>query len=290
MSVPRTMRLPAGVRPARVGAGLAHGPLAALRAEAGERRGAPALLVPGFTGSKEDFLPLLPLLAAAGHDAVAVDLRGQYESAGPDEPAAYTVPALAGEVTVVVQELSITTGGGPVHLVGHSFGGLVARCVALAGDAPLASLALLGSGPGAIPPPTADVLGMLEPVLADGGVPAVWEASQALEPPAADLPADVAAFLQRRFLAANPVGLRVMADGLRSEPDRTDALATLGLPLLVAHGAADDAWPPAVQAEMARRLGAPHAVIDGSVHSPAVENPAQTARVLTRFWAGLAVR
>jgi pimeloyl-ACP methyl ester carboxylesterase len=39
------------------------------------------LLVPGYTGSKEDFLPLLRPLARAGFRAVAMDQRGQFESA-----------------------------------------------------------------------------------------------------------------------------------------------------------------------------------------------------------------
>lgn len=38
------------------------------------------LLVPGFTGSKEDFLDLLPLLHDCGWTVIALDNRGQYES------------------------------------------------------------------------------------------------------------------------------------------------------------------------------------------------------------------
>jgi pimeloyl-ACP methyl ester carboxylesterase len=68
-------------------------------------------------------------------------------------------------------------------------------------------------------------------------------------------------------------------------PDRVAELAAAGLPVLVAHGEADDAWTPAAQAEMARRLGARHEVVPGSVHSPAVENPARTLELLLAFWA-----
>ena len=48
----------------------------------------PALLIPGYTGSKENFLPVLEPLAAAGRTVVAIDLRGQYQS-----PPAQTEPA-----------------------------------------------------------------------------------------------------------------------------------------------------------------------------------------------------
>ena len=44
------------------------------------------LLVPGYTGSKEDFIALLGPLAAAGRRVVAVDLRGPV----PDAPAPTT--------------------------------------------------------------------------------------------------------------------------------------------------------------------------------------------------------
>jgi pimeloyl-ACP methyl ester carboxylesterase len=36
---------------------------------------------------------------------------------------------------------------------------------------------------------------------------------------------------------------------------------------------------------MAQRLGARHVVIDGSIHSPAIENPPRTLEVLLDFWA-----
>jgi pimeloyl-ACP methyl ester carboxylesterase len=77
-----------------------------------------------------------------------------------------------------------------------------------------------------------------------------------------------------------------MADAMLTEPDRCAELADAGVPLLVAHGEADDAWLPHVQADMAQRLGARHEVIHNSIHSPAVENPRRTLEVLLDFWAG----
>jgi pimeloyl-ACP methyl ester carboxylesterase len=76
-----------------------------------------------------------------------------------------------------------------------------------------------------------------------------------------------------------------MADAILDEPDRVSELAAVGLPILVAHGEADDAWLPHVQADMAERLGARHEIILNSIHSPAVENPLRTLEVLLDFWA-----
>ncbi len=309
MSVPKSVALPAGVRPVRVAglAALVAEPEAAAQGDAsrGTEAGLPVVCVPGFTGSKEDFLHLLPLLAAAGHRAVAIDQRGQYQSADAlSDPARYTTDALAGDLRAVLDEVRAagkddgapdsqgqaagTRAGGRVHVVGHSYGGLVARRTAIVDPTGFASLTLLGSGPAAIDGRRAQLIELMRPVLAEGGMAAVFEASEAVAEQARTgpdgRPPDVVAFLRDRFLATNPVAVEAMGDALLSEPDLVAELAAVGLPLLVAHGEGDDAWPPAVQAEMAGRLSAPYAVVGDALHSPAAENPERTAAVLLDFW------
>src|SRR5262245_66068419 len=74
------LRLPDELR--RLTAETPRGPFAALEAlpAAGAAERQPALLIPGYTGSKEDFLLVLGPLARAGRRVVAIDMRGQYES------------------------------------------------------------------------------------------------------------------------------------------------------------------------------------------------------------------
>jgi pimeloyl-ACP methyl ester carboxylesterase len=110
------------------------------------------------------------------------------------------------------------------------------------------------------------------------------------DPKAQAVPAPTREFYARRFLANSEAGLRGMADAMLSEPDRVPELAATGVPLLVAHGEADDAWLPHVQADMAQRLGARHEVINNAIHSPAVENPPRTTEVLLDFWAAASAR
>ena len=79
----------------------------------------------------------------------------------------------------------------------------------------------------------------------------------------------------------------MLARYLLSCPDRTTELADIvraGLPTLVVYGENDDAWPPAEQDLMARRLGAERTCIPGAAHSPAIEAPVTTASTLTEFW------
>jgi pimeloyl-ACP methyl ester carboxylesterase len=151
------------------------GPLVAL--DTGPADGGTVLLVAGFTGTKEDFAPLLRPLCTAGYRAVALDQRGQYESPGPDDPDAYTVAELAADVIAVGRVLRAENPG-PLHLLGHSFGGLVARAAVLAEPALFSSLTLLGSGPARLVGPRVVLLEHLGPLLEAGGVPAVHEAME----------------------------------------------------------------------------------------------------------------
>lgn len=253
--------------------------LAALVAEPAEPRST-VLLVPGYTGSKEDFRLLLQPLARAGHRVVALDQRGQFQSPGTTDPADYTAASLGADLLAVVDRL------GPVHLVGHSLGGLVSRAAALARPAAFRSLVLMSSGPAGLTGPRVDVLPLMRPLL-EQGMPTLVEAYDALN--AADqrwlaLDASTQGFLRDRMVASSAHALLGMADALVGEPDRVAELRATGLPVLVLHGDADDAWTPALQTEMARRLKAAHVVVPGAAHSPAVEAAGPTAAALLAFW------
>ncbi|WP_370378365.1 alpha/beta fold hydrolase [Catenulispora sp. GAS73] len=268
----------------------AGGPLAALRATppAGTARNGIAVLVPGYTGSKEDFIAVLAPLAEAGYEVVALDQRGQNESAGPEDPGAYTLTRLAADLADVIDGLGTDPGPGPVHVMGHSFGGLVAREHALAHPNRVRSLALLDSGPAAIPGRSAEQAKLL--VAAAGFMTSaeIWAEMQkmaAAEGAPQHPDPHVRAFLQRRF-ENNDTGMLVgMGTSILTAADRTAELAAAGLRLLVAAGVGDDAWPVQLQKETATRLGTDLVLIEDAAHSPAAENPAATARLLADFWA-----
>ena len=186
-------------------------------------------------------------------------------------------------------------------------GGLIARDAALLQTGRVLSLTLLGSGPGAIGGERAAVLrqllAALDPHEGRAGddrdqlsamISLLWR--DRLEPQARLEGTDerIIAFLGERTQQTCPIGLIVMARYLLTCPDRTDELAALtrpadsptqgALPVMVIYGEDDDAWPPAAQHRMARRLHAERSCIPGAAHSPAVEAPDTTARALTTFW------
>ncbi|HZG03463.1 MAG TPA: alpha/beta hydrolase [Streptomyces sp.] len=278
MSKPPTLTLPPGARAYRLAT--ARGGFAVH--DAGEPRAGTALLVPGFTGSKEDFITLLAPLARQGFRVVAVDGRGQYETGGPREEAAYVQDELARDVLALAEAL-----GGDVHLLGHSMGGLVARAAVLRDASPFGSLTIMSSGPAAISPAQQARTRLLLEALAAMDLEAVWRAMRDMDPPeAADsaTPPAVAEFLHRRWLANVPEQLLVTGRQLLAEPDRVAELAAVPLPKHVLSGAVDYAWPVPLMDEMARRLDARRTVIDGAEHSPAVERPKETADALAAFW------
>ena len=155
MSTPTSLDLPDGVR--RTTIHTARGAFAALEAvpASGVCEREAALLVPGYTGSKEDFLAILDLLADGSRHVVAIDMRGQFETPGADDPDGYSAAALGADIAAIMHAT------GARHLVGHSYGGLVGREAVLAGTgsgAEIASFTLMSSGPAALTGPRAKEL------------------------------------------------------------------------------------------------------------------------------------
>ncbi|MEH6378938.1 alpha/beta fold hydrolase [Streptomyces sp. KLMMK] len=240
------------------------------------------LLVPGFTGSKEDFIALLEPLAAAGYRAVAVDGRGQHESEGPRDEAAYTLGELASDVRAQAEAL-----GGGVHLLGHSLGGLISRAAVLADASPFRSLTIMSCGPAAICAAQQERTRRLVAALGAYDMGTVWlemRRADGESAPAAPVPPELDAFLRRRWMGTVPEQLTATGRQLTAEPDRTAELAAVPLPKHVISGAVDYAWPvPSIDA-MAKELSAVRTVVEGAEHSPNAERPGPTAEALVRFW------
>ncbi|MBE4740977.1 MULTISPECIES: alpha/beta fold hydrolase [Streptomyces] len=258
--------------------------------EAGVAVKGSVLLVPGFTGSKEDFIALHEPLAAAGYRTVAVDGRGQYESPGAEnDEAPYAQAELAQDLLAQAQAVG---DGGPLHLVGHSLGGQISRAAVLRDASPFASLTLMASGPAEISAGQQERVKLLRDALAVMDMEQVWDAIQAMEAPepeeadtgALDAGLDDRDDLRRRWLATQPAQLIATGRQLCAEPDRVAELAAVGLPKHVISGERDDTWPIPVLDDMAVRLRAHRTVVRGAEHSPNTDQPQATADALIGFW------
>ncbi|GAA1973780.1 alpha/beta fold hydrolase [Kitasatospora viridis] len=286
MSTPPFLTLPACARAARLTT--ARGEFAVLRAEPAGRVRGTALLVPGFTGSKEDFIALLEPLAEAGYRTVALDQRGQFETGGPADRSAYALPEMGRDLAAVTGALA---DGGPLHLLAHSFGGFVAReaVLAAAGPLPWSSLTLLSTGPGPICAAEAARTKMLMDALEGLDLETIWQIMQQMEgEDASRHEPEIAEFLHRRWVANVPESLLGFGERLLGEPDRTAELAAVALPKLYVSGEQDYAWPVEEQEATAGRLDAAYHRVAGAGHSPNAERPAETAALLTDFWGTIA--
>jgi pimeloyl-ACP methyl ester carboxylesterase len=92
------------------------------------------------------------------------------------------------------------------------------------------------------------------------------------------------AVLKRRWATSDPRSVVTHANHLQTEPSIVDEVHATGLPVHVVYGENDDAWPLAMQDQMARDLDAPVTVIPDAGHSPNEDRPEETAALIAAFW------
>jgi len=240
------------------------------------------VLVPGVTGSKEDFTLMLPTLAEAGFYVQSYDLAGQYESfaAGPEN----LVPPRADyDYDLFVDDLIavLEAGSGPVHVLGYSFAGVVAQLGYLRRPELYASLALLSCPP--------------EPGQAFRGVSRVGRISSLTSPRIAaalmvwglhrnvtHVPPGRQAFVEHRFGLTRMSAVDAIFGLMMRSPDSRSVIAAADIPKLVAVGE-HDLWPLELHATFAEQIGARIAVYRTG-HSPCETTPHQFSRDLLELY------
>jgi pimeloyl-ACP methyl ester carboxylesterase len=203
------------------------------------------LLAPGVTGSKEDFILIMPAIAEVGYFVQAIDLAGQYESgaAGPARGGRYTYGLFVDDVIALLED------GGAAHLLGYSFAGTVAELVAVRRPDLVRSLVLL-----ATPPDTGNGFAHMKRLGRLSGV--------------------VGARLGAFFMVS---GIKLNAT--KVDPQRL----AVDIPKLVAVGT-HDLWPWERAQAQAERIGARFALYETG-HSPSETAPHQLTRDLLALYA-----
>lgn len=234
------------------------------------------VLAPGVTGSKEDFSLMLPLFAGAGYLAESYDLAGQFESheAGPEHlhppRTAYDYDLFVDDLIAVLED-----GATPAHVLGYSFGGLVAQLALARRPELFASLTLL-----ATPPAIGQVFRGVKRIgpfstfasARTGASLLLWGIRNNLN----GVPPRRIAFVRSRFALTRRRSVDDIVGLMMRMPDVADAVRDAGVPLLVAVGS-HDLWPTGQFAAYAQRIGGRLAVYDTG-HSPCETAPHQLVR------------
>lgn len=251
------------------------------RVRLGDPRGQRIVLVPGVAGSKEDFVLLFPLLAAAGYRVESYDLAGHYGSVAAG-PAKLHPPREAYDYDLFVDDLVavLEDGEGHAHVLGYSFAGLVAELALVRRPDLFRSLALMSA-----PPAVGQVFRGVKHIGPISDMPPHRAAGLILWGIRYNLnrtPPQRIAFVRER-LAVTPRSVVDDVVGLMmTMPDIVDRVAAAGIPTLIAVGE-HDLWPIEQHRAFAVRIGAEVAVYP-SGHAPCETAPHQLARDLLTLY------
>jgi pimeloyl-ACP methyl ester carboxylesterase len=236
----------------------------------GEPSAKRVVLVPGVTGSKEDFGLLAPLLAQAGYFVESYDLAGQYESAdaGPKPPDHFGYDLFVDDLIAFLRT------GTTAHLLGYSFAGIVAGLVVSEHAELVKSLTLLTT------PPLAGQsfrgvrwIGRFSRFV--GGRRMAGLMIWGIVTNKNRVRPRRLAFVRDRFALTRRSSVDDVIDLMKRVPDLTAILRTVGQPILVATGD-HDLWPLKLHARFAEAIHARLGVYTTG-HSPCETAPHQLA-------------
>jgi pimeloyl-ACP methyl ester carboxylesterase len=239
------------------------------------------VLLHGFACSIRWWEDMIPALAR-DHHVITFDLLGHGGSAKPRE--GYGMESQARRVSAALDQLDVRR----ATIVGHSMGGAVATALAELRRPLVASMVLLDSG--------SDVSdGQLPFTARLGFVPVLGEAIRRVVPDSMIRNGLESAFAKgfdvpdrfvddfRDMTYSSYDSSHNGADDYRDEMGLADRLADEHVPLLVIFGAQDDIAEPRSAHDYRKVPGARIVLLDDAGHSPHVEKPAATARLVLNF-------
>ncbi|MFO0688908.1 MAG: alpha/beta hydrolase [Myxococcota bacterium] len=241
----------------------------------------PLVLLHGLTGHRADFLPLLPRLAERrpGLRLLAPDLRGHGDSTHGGDEACFGFERLVADLARFLDGCDAPR----CHLLGHSFGGMVALRFALAHPTRLLSLLLASTAPFAPPTYTAEIFEKSGEIARTRGMAclqALIEQRARSAPPtrpsdrqAARWSASYWPHHRHRYRSMDPLAYRALGLAMVGQRPVTDRLGELALPTTVLVGQDDEDFLAGAEA-LARGIPAADFVrIADAGHHPHREAP-----------------
>jgi 2-succinyl-6-hydroxy-2,4-cyclohexadiene-1-carboxylate synthase len=244
------------------------------------------ILLHGFTGSSQNWHPLLPTLTSH-FQILTLDILGHGRSASPPDPTRYHIAQVAADIVALLDQLTDQ----PAHLLGYSMGGRLALYLAAHYPQRFRSLILESASPGLKTEAERADRRQRDNALADrierDGLEAFvdfWE-SLALWDSQEQLSADIRANLRQQRLQNNPMGLTnsLRGMGTGAQPSLWEKLAEISVPVLLLTGELDYKFC-GIGEEMASLLPqAKHHTISGAGHTIHLEKPTQYSQAMVSF-------
>jgi len=236
----------------------------------------PLVMLHGLTGHRDDFLECLPGLAARRR-VLAPDLRGHGDATHVGGDGSYDFERLVRDLERLLQALDVPR----CHLLGHSFGGMVALRFVLAHPERVASLVLMSTAPFA---PDGYDRGTFEKAgaiaVARGMAflqQLVEKAGRALANPA---PSDLQvrrwseryyAHMRKRYGAMDPVAYRWLGCAMVEQRSLVPRLGEIRCPATVLVGSDDEGFLEGADALEAGIAAARRITLEDAGHHPHIE-------------------
>ncbi|WP_421906478.1 alpha/beta fold hydrolase [Mameliella sp.] len=256
------------------------------------RGGAPLVFLPGLFMTCEAWLPLCRDMGLSNR--LFLDLPGH----GPQEdPETVTQDLASGKwLDLMLERIMAFSGGRPVHLVGHSSGGLVSLLLARRAPELVRSLVLVGSpvtGHRDLPRDIGAAI-LAHDMTGRWSLPMMWRLSLATR---GNFERAMATVLPRKAAAGVPDEMRLALqyrtpEAIRQfgkwvlKQDITGNMAEIAQPCLAVIGRQDTVVPPHHQLKLLRHLPRSHAQLVQGGHLPFIEHPRGFSRAL-RGWLAL---
>jgi len=251
----------------------------------GPQAGVPLVLLHGFTGTGEFWLPVAHALP--GRHCLFPDLPGHGGTDAPQPPEAWRFDRTADALAALLDRLGVER----CALAGYSLGGRLALALALRHPDRVAGLALIGATPGIAEAGeragrAASDLALAERIEREGVEAFVrhWEANP-LFATQAKMPAALREAMRAQRLGQKAASLAaaLRAFGTGFQPAVHADLARLAMPVLLIAGEEDTKFAT-IAREMAERIaGSELRIVSGAGHAVPIERAAQCAAELEQF-------
>ena len=240
--------------------------------------GIPVLLLHELGGSSESWREVIPLLAT-DRRVLAVDMRCAGRSEKP--PGAFALADVADDLDELLRALNLE---GPVDVIGAALGSLAGALLAIRHPATVPRLMMCAVAPDMAGPTRAYLAERAEKVRVVG-MRGVAEASLANSFPASH-PAQRAAY-RGIYLGNDPAAYAELSLALGRLEMAASDWGAIRAPVLVASGAHDFLWPPAIGRQVAALIpGARFEVIEDAGHFPHLQAPETLVRLARSFLDG----